>query len=347
MAANSSERTMSTPAAPAPPITAPNHLTSAHHFVSIKLTTRNYLFWRTQLIPFLRGQGLLSFVDGTTPCPPALVVSTPAAGTSDEATSTAANPAFSVWTQQDQSILSLLISSLSEEVMYLAVGRSTAREVWCSIETALGSSTRIRCLNLLGQFQALRQGEMSTAEYLGRAQLLVEDLAQAGRPMPLDEQNLYVFRGLRPEFRAMASSLAVSGTPITLPQLSDYLQAQTFIHSDDFLTGPGTGAPTAMVATRGRQNGGGRQNRGGGRPNQWQNRGSGRGGQGRGRGGSPRCQICRSHGHTAIYYFRRYSDQPPPPQENIAVPSDAVLHRRLRLGILTPAHPLTPLPIRP
>ncbi|XP_019162233.1 PREDICTED: uncharacterized protein LOC109158795 [Ipomoea nil] len=163
---------------------------------------------------------------------------------------------------------------------------------------------------------------MSTAEYLGRAQLLVEDLAQAGQPMPLDEQNLYVFRGLRPEFRVMASSLAVSGTPVTLPQLSDYLQAQTFIHSDDFLTGPGTGAPTAMVATRGRQNGGGRQNRGGGRPNQWQNRGGGRGGQGRGRGGSPRCQICRSHGHTAIYCFRRYSDQPSPPQANVAVPSD-------------------------
>lgn len=53
----------------------------------------------------------------------------------------------------------------------------------------------------------------------------MEDLALAGRQISLDEQNLYVFRGLRPKFRAMVASLAVSGTLVTLPQLSDDLQA--------------------------------------------------------------------------------------------------------------------------
>ncbi|XP_019178918.1 PREDICTED: uncharacterized protein LOC109174086 [Ipomoea nil] len=44
MATNSSEHTMSAAAAAPPATTTPNHLTSAQHFVSIKLTTRNYLF---------------------------------------------------------------------------------------------------------------------------------------------------------------------------------------------------------------------------------------------------------------------------------------------------------------
>ncbi|XP_019188347.1 PREDICTED: uncharacterized protein LOC109182650 [Ipomoea nil] len=220
--------------------------------------------------------------------------------------------------------MSLLISSLSDEVMYLAVGRSTSREVWEAITATLGSSSQVRCLNLLGQFQSLRQGNSSPAEYLSKAQLIVEALALAGRPLSLDEQNMYVFRGLRPEFRAMASSLTVTGTPVSISQLSDYLQAQEFIYSDDYpATEGGTaGSPAAFFAGRGRHQSsdhGGSSNRGG------QNRGRqgrGRGGGGRGRGRAPRCQICRSHGHTAVYCYKRYTTPPPAPQVNLVVAGD-------------------------
>ncbi|XP_019161980.1 PREDICTED: uncharacterized protein LOC109158522 [Ipomoea nil] len=256
MSTNSSERTVT-----ASPVTSPtaatNTLSSAHHFVSIKLTACNFLFWRTQLVSFLRGQGLLGYVDGETPCPPLMINAAPA---SDESTSAAttivstANPAHKAWIQQDQSILSILISSLSNEVMYLAVGQNKSREVWDSVAAALGSSTRARCLSLLGQFHSLRQGNNTPAEYLGRAQLLVEDLALAGRPISLDEQNLFVFRGLRPEFRSMASSLTASGIPVSIPQLVNFLQAQEFILADDFTAGSDGGsgsAPIAMYAGRG------------------------------------------------------------------------------------------------
>ncbi|XP_031091101.1 uncharacterized protein LOC115996101 [Ipomoea triloba] len=188
--------------------------------------------------------------------------------------------------------------------MYLAVGRHTSCEVWESITAALGSSTRARCLNLLGQFQSLYKGGSTTAEYLGRAQLLVEDLALADQPVSLDEQNLYVFRGLRSEFRPMASSLTVSDNLVSISQLADYLQAQEYIYADEF-----TLEATVMVANRGRRNNGeghfgGRQGQNGG---QRRIRGrQGRGGQGRGRDSAPRCQICRSHGHTALYCYKRF-----------------------------------------
>lgn len=42
------------------------------------------------------------------------------------------------------------------------------------------------------------------AEYLGRAKVIVEELALANQPVTLDTQNLYVFRGLRQEFHSMA-----------------------------------------------------------------------------------------------------------------------------------------------
>lgn len=240
-------------------VAPPNTLQSAHHFVSLKITAKNYLFWRTQLVPFLRGQNLLGYVTGDFPCPTAFLVS-------GDAVTSVPNPGHAAWVQQDQSILSMLISSLSEETMHLAVRHSTSRSVWDVIETAFGSSTCARSLSLLSQLQSLRQGDMSIAEYLGRAKVVVEELALAGQPVSLDEQNLYVFRGLRPEFKAMVSSLATKGAPVTLDQLSDYLTAQSFICADDFAASDSV--PAALVAQRASGRGGHRGGRSGRRRGQ-------------------------------------------------------------------------------
>nr|GMD16212.1 uncharacterized protein LOC109186244 [Ipomoea batatas] len=125
MAASNPDRAITTvtPANPtnAPP-NIPNPLIAAHHFVSIKLTNHNYLFWRTQLIPFLRGQNLLGFIDGGTPCPSPTIPAPAAEGSSTTpAIPPTENPAYHAWVQQYQSLLSMLILSLSDEVMPLAV----------------------------------------------------------------------------------------------------------------------------------------------------------------------------------------------------------------------------------
>ncbi|XP_019191716.1 PREDICTED: uncharacterized protein LOC109186244 [Ipomoea nil] len=326
MSTNSSERTITTAPAGAPP--SVNTLTAAHHFVSTRLTMRNYLFWRTQVVPFLRGQGLLGFVDGSKPCPAATIAVTPESGSSTvTAATTAPNPAYEAWIQQDQAILSTIISSLSDKVMHLAVGRETSREVWDSLASTLASTTRARCLSLLGQFQTLRQGPGSPADYLGRCKMIAEALSLAGRPLSDEEQILYVLRGLRPEFRTMVNSLTATGASVTLTQLSDFLQAQEFIHEDDFAVGEsagGGGSPAAFYAGRGRhgdqqhgnRGGRGRQNRGGR---------NGQNGGRQGRGGGPRFQICRSHGHTALYCYKRYADRPAG-HANVAVSGESAVH---------------------
>nr|GMC96087.1 eukaryotic translation initiation factor 3 subunit F-like [Ipomoea batatas] len=50
------------------------------------------------------------------------------------------------------------------------------------------------CSSKLGQLQGLRQGCESVADFLGRAQVLVEDLALASRPITLDDHKLYIFK---------------------------------------------------------------------------------------------------------------------------------------------------------
>ncbi len=47
----------------------PTSLTPVHHLITIKLTRDNYLLWRAQIVPYLRGQHLYGFLDGSTVAP--------------------------------------------------------------------------------------------------------------------------------------------------------------------------------------------------------------------------------------------------------------------------------------
>lgn len=93
------------------------------HLVTVKLTHENYLLWRTQMDPYLRGQHLFHFVDGTG--------SPPSRFLPDKTT---INPDFITWTQTDQMILSAIISTLSDNLIAQMVGHSTSREVWSTID---------------------------------------------------------------------------------------------------------------------------------------------------------------------------------------------------------------------
>lgn len=140
---------------------------------------------------------------------------------------------------------------MSEEVMHLAVGQSTSRQLCLAIEGSLGSSTRARTLHLVGQLQVLRQGNSSIDDYLGRAQMLIEDLALANHPVGLDDQNLYIFRGLRSEYRPLFATLT-KGEQASLTELSNFLISQDFICDDGDLVSPST-----LAVRRGGRSGGG------------------------------------------------------------------------------------------
>ncbi|XP_019164430.1 PREDICTED: uncharacterized protein LOC109160610 [Ipomoea nil] len=216
----SSERTVTE----IPTMPASGSLSSAHHFVSLKLTSRNSLFWRTQMLLFLEGQGLLGSIDGSTPFPTA---SPSLASTADSALAVVSDlPTRQLaWRRQDKAIFSMLISSLSKDTLRFADGKGTTWQLWKVIEQTIGSSTSSRALWLLGELQGLRQGDSSISDYLGRAQMLIDELALAGRHVELDDQNLYVFHGLRPDFRPLVATLARGGL-VHLPEVVDFLVSQ-------------------------------------------------------------------------------------------------------------------------
>ena len=98
--------------------------TSTNLNFSTKLTSHNYLAWKTQLLPLLNSQDLTNFIDGTTPAPPTTIPSP------DNAANLILNPAYQPWFKKDQLLLFWILSSLSEEVFPYVTNVTSSYVAW-------------------------------------------------------------------------------------------------------------------------------------------------------------------------------------------------------------------------
>ena len=149
-------------------------LSNTQQVVSLKLTNTNYLYWRMQMKPYLLSQGVFCFVDGSMSCPPSHVFY------SSDGSSSAINPSFLHWKQQDQLILNTLLPSLSINVLHLMVECQTSSCIWRTLEKMLASPSNSRIIQLHGSFQDLRQGDASVAQYVQHTKSLFDELVAVG-----------------------------------------------------------------------------------------------------------------------------------------------------------------------
>ena len=145
-------------------------------------------------------------------------------------TSLQVNQSFLHWKQQDQLILSALLSSLFMDVLYLVVECQTLHSVWCTLEQALASSSNSRIMQLHSSFQDLRQGDDSVIRFMQKAKALFDELADIGRPVLLEHFNLYVFRGLWGESKDLGTSLVTKTEPLSYVDLYSHLLTHEFLH---------------------------------------------------------------------------------------------------------------------
>jgi hypothetical protein len=88
-----------------------------------------------QMKLYLIGQGVFFFVDGLMVCPSLHND----VSTTETTNNSSFSQAFLAWKQQDQLILSTLLSSLSIDVFHLVVDCLTSISVWSTLEHALAS----------------------------------------------------------------------------------------------------------------------------------------------------------------------------------------------------------------
>ncbi|KAJ0808389.1 putative transcription factor interactor and regulator CCHC(Zn) family [Helianthus annuus] len=165
--------------------------------IAIKLTPNNYISWRTQMVPILSIQQLLSHVDGSlTPPTPTIL--------SGEKEIT--NPSHTSWIRDEQQAIILLNASLSEEVFSITVGLSSAREIWVALEAAFCNASVERVQNLRDNLRALKKGDKSVADFARSFKNICDQLTAIGHPIDAMDQVHWFLCGLGTSFESFSTT---------------------------------------------------------------------------------------------------------------------------------------------
>jgi hypothetical protein len=198
--------------------TTTHSLTPIQHLITIKLNQDNYLLWKAQIVPYLKGQNLFGFIDGSLPSPPSIL-----SQTSTDLTQPPLNPDFLTWQRQDQMILSALISSLSETILAYVVKCTTSREVWTTLERMFTAQSRARSMSIHYQLATLRKGDSSITDYYYRFTKLIDTLAAINQPLPHHKSLSFLLAGLGSDYDSLVTTIQTQLNPIALEDLYGHL----------------------------------------------------------------------------------------------------------------------------
>ena len=118
------------------------------YMVTIKISFTNYLLWRNQLLHLLQCKNLLTHVDGSVVVPLITIAS--------DSSSSQPNPKYVEWHLQDQRLISLIFSSLTEEAMAEVLGLTTARDVWLALENSFSHISKTHELRIKDDLQLIK-----------------------------------------------------------------------------------------------------------------------------------------------------------------------------------------------
>ncbi|GAA0184512.1 hypothetical protein LIER_31800 [Lithospermum erythrorhizon] len=107
------------------------------NLISMMCDFLNFTLWKTVIIPFFESHGVLSYIDGSSLCPPPFVSVT--------GTSVAPNPAYFDWKRIDAVVLSWIQATVSLDVLRALPqpGVSfTSREAWVKIDAIFSSQNQ-------------------------------------------------------------------------------------------------------------------------------------------------------------------------------------------------------------
>lgn len=195
-------------------------LPSVSHLLTIKLACQNDLLWKAQLLPYLNGQRLYSFVDGSRlPPPPMISTSNP----DNNTPILTPNLGYTAWYQQDQLLLSAIVSSLPEEVLAQIVGLHTSREVWTTLEQTFSLQSQASVMNSRLSLASSKKGNLSVAGYFQKMKSYGDTLAAIGEPLADCELVSYILAFLGAEYDPLITSLTVCLDLMTLQEVYGHL----------------------------------------------------------------------------------------------------------------------------
>ncbi|XP_073367905.1 uncharacterized protein [Aegilops tauschii subsp. strangulata] len=180
------------------------------HLVTVKLSADNYLLWRAQVLPLMRSHYLEGYVDGTLPCPPAMVPVPSAAGGSVMVS----NPAHRRWIAQDQAILGAIQSSLTPSVAGMVVFAATSRDAWATLDSSFSSQSLARSSAIRNQLGEVKKNDLSVTAFFNKVKSLADTLSSIGKPLRDEEFTSFILNGLDEDYDSLVENINGRDTPM-------------------------------------------------------------------------------------------------------------------------------------
>ena len=156
--------------------------------VPIKLMRENFLLWKTQLFLVMNCNDLAHI----------LTQDPPISMEKNLANETIVNSAYQVWRKQDQQVLSLLVSLLSENVISYVVRKTTSKEAWDALNKHCSSSNPSRIMHLHNRLHNSSKETRSVAAYVQDIRRTCDELAVVGHPIQERVSIYALLQGLGP-----------------------------------------------------------------------------------------------------------------------------------------------------
>ncbi|KAD4586359.1 hypothetical protein E3N88_23960 [Mikania micrantha] len=196
--------------------TNPSTITMVNFPSSLKLTSTNYLSWKTQIEAFLQGLDLYKFIDGTHPPPlPTL---------KPDGTSTP-HADFNKWYRQDRLLFGALVGTLSAPIVSLINHATSSAEAWKILATTYASPTRGHIKQLQHRLKNLSKSPtQSITEYMHAIKELVDQLAILGKTMDAEDVSDLILNGLdQKTYRSVIDDVHARDSPIQFHELHEKL----------------------------------------------------------------------------------------------------------------------------
>ncbi|XP_050116122.1 uncharacterized protein LOC126593975 isoform X2 [Malus sylvestris] len=212
------------------------------NFLPIKLDPTNYPLWQAQMLTLLRSRNLVSFVDGTSKCPPAFLKD-------DEGIFTdTVNPEFEAWIQQDNMVLSWIKSSVHPTVLDAVIWKTSSHSAWTCLRESYDLQPTGRLLQLRSELMNTHRGDSSISEFLSHVSSLADGLSLSGAPVSDSDIAAIVLNNVGPASAQDRDGATSHSASEALLLTAERKQRMHTVFSADT-------RPTAPTAARGRRPG--------------------------------------------------------------------------------------------
>ncbi|KAD4584315.1 hypothetical protein E3N88_21916 [Mikania micrantha] len=193
-----------------------NNLTMVSFPTTLKLTSTNYLGWKTQIEALLHGLNLYRFIDGTCPAP---TPTTAADG------STTPHKDYEQWFRQDQLLFGALVGSLSPAIVPLITGATSSRDAWQILANTYASPSRGHIKQLQHRLkQTSKLPTQTITDYMQTIKTVVDELAILGKNMDEEDVIDTIINGLdQVAYKPLLDAVHARDNPISFNELHEKL----------------------------------------------------------------------------------------------------------------------------